>query len=79
MARVLILEWSRRAQDDLNRFAIFLSERHPSLSARIVDALLQKAVDLELFPELGRADEVDLALREVVFKVLNAHYVLQYR
>ena len=78
MARVGI-EWSVHALADLDRFAAFLDEHYPRLAPLVAAAIMQKTEILEQFPELGRPDHTRPEYRQIVLRVLNASYVLQYR
>jgi toxin ParE1/3/4 len=48
------VEWSARALADLDRFALFLQERHPHLADIVGAAILAKAEVLAVHPLLGR-------------------------
>ena len=45
----------------------------------VAAAIMQKTEILEQFPELGRPDYMRPEYRQIVLRVLNASYVLQYR
>lgn len=51
------LEWSAAALADLNRFAVFLHDRHPYLAKIVADEILQKAQIISEHPQLGRPIE----------------------
>jgi hypothetical protein len=36
------LEWSREALADLNRFAVFLSDKHPALGKRVAQEIARR-------------------------------------
>ena len=78
MARIR-LEWSADALADLDRFAAFLAEQHPRLAPIISAAIVERAGLLEDFPELGRPILDRPEYRQLVLRVLKAHYVFQYR
>jgi toxin ParE1/3/4 len=73
------LEWSVDALADLDRFASFLHDRHPSLAKVVAGEIIDKAQILSEHPLLGRALEGREEYRQVVLQVLNAAYVFQYR
>jgi toxin ParE1/3/4 len=73
------LEWSDDALADLDRFALFLRRRHPSLAKIVADEIIKKAQILSDHPLLGRAIEGRQEYRQIVLQVLNAAYVFQYR
>jgi plasmid stabilization system protein ParE len=73
------IEWSAAALADLDRFAEFLRDRHPSLSAIVAREIIGKARILSDHPLLGRAIAGREEYRQVVLRVLNAAYVFQYR
>ena len=73
------IEWSAAALADLDRFADFLQDRHPRLSAIVAREIIAKAGMLTDSPRLGRAIGGRYEYRQVVLRVLNAAYVFQYR
>jgi toxin ParE1/3/4 len=73
------LEWSDDALADLDRFAAFLQERHPSLAKIVAEEIIKRAQILSQQPLLGRAIEGHPEYRQVVLQVLNALYIFQYR
>jgi plasmid stabilization system protein ParE len=60
------VEWSDAALADLDRFATFLAEHHPHLSAIVAREIGRPIADREEY-------------RQLVLQVLNAAYVFQYR
>jgi plasmid stabilization system protein ParE len=64
------LEWSVAALADLDRFAVFLNERHPKLAAIVAREIVSKALVLEAHPELGRPIGRDEQYRQIVLEVL---------
>lgn len=73
------LEWSDEALADLDRFAEFLHERHPSLAKVVARTIIDKAQVLSEHPQLGRPVAGREEYRQIVLQVLNAAYVFQYR
>ena len=73
------IEWSHAALADLDRFAEFLNERHPSLAAKVAQELIAKSETLLDHPYLGRPIDDRAGFRQVVMQVLNAACVFQYR
>lgn len=73
------LEWSEVALADLDRFALFLQDRHPRLANRVAREILAKARVLETIPELGYSIGEGGAYRQVVLEVIGAKYVFRYR
>ena len=73
------VEWSAAALADLDRFAEFLQDRHPKLSAIVAREIIAKARILSDSPRLGRTIAGRHEYRQVVLRVLNAAYVFQYR
>jgi len=73
------IEWSAAALADLDRFAEFLQNRHPKLSAIVAGEIAAKARILTDSPRLGRAIAGRHEYRQIVLRVLNAAYVFQYR
>jgi len=73
------IEWSAAALADLDRFAGFLQERHPALSAIVAREIIAKARVLSDHPLLGQAMADRPEYRQVVLRVLNAAYIFQYR
>jgi plasmid stabilization system protein ParE len=69
----------RLALADLDRFAEFLQERHPSLSSIVAGAIVERAQILSQHPELGRPIDGHEHYRQVILEVLKATYVFQYR
>jgi len=73
------LEWSDDALADLDRFAQFLRDRHPSLAAIVAREIINKAAILAERPHLGRTISGRPEYRQIVLQVANAAYVFQYR
>jgi plasmid stabilization system protein ParE len=73
------IEWSMAALADLDRFAEFLQDRHPALSAIVAREIIAKTEILVDHPQLGRAIVGRGEYRQAVLRVLNAAYVFQYR
>ena len=79
MASPLTVEWSAEALRDLDRFAIFLRQNHPSLAAIVAREIVRKTQVLSDIPLLGRPIAGREEYRQIVLQVLNAAYVFQYR
>ena len=79
VARSMKLEWSAAALADLNRFALFLQDRHPRLAAIVAQEILSKTEVLQAHPQLGHPVGRDGRYRQVVLEVLRAQYVFRYR
>jgi plasmid stabilization system protein ParE len=75
----MTVEWSGEALADLNRFALFLQEKHPSLAKRVGSEIIAKSQVLTDHPKLGRPILGREEYRQIVLQVLNARYVFQYR
>ena len=73
------LEWSAVALADLDRFAIFLQDRHPRMAEIVAHEILAKARILEASPELGYPLGDDGRYSQIVLEVLRAKYVFRYR
>jgi addiction module RelE/StbE family toxin len=73
------LEWSADALADLDRFATFLHQHHPSLAKIVAREIVHKAQILSDNPRLGRSIADSRDYRQLVLQVLNAAYVFQYR
>ena len=73
------IEWSAAALADLDRFAEFLQDRHPALSAIVAREIIAKTQILVDHPQLGRPIVGRREYRQAVLRVLNAAYVFQYR
>jgi plasmid stabilization system protein ParE len=73
------VEWSVDALTDLDRFAEFLRERHPSLAKNIAREIVEKANVLAGSTHLGRPLGGRAEYRQVVLQVANAASVFQYR
>jgi len=75
----MTLEWSDDALADLDRFAQFLHDRHPTLAQRVAQEIIAKAQVLVEHPRLGRPIAGREEYPQIVLQVLNAAYVFQYR
>ena len=75
----MILEWSEDALADLDRFAAFLQQHHPSLAKIVAEEIIDRAQLLSEHPLLGRPIEGREEYRQIILQVLNAAYVFQYR
>jgi toxin ParE1/3/4 len=73
------LEWSDEALADLDRFAEFLVQKHPSLAAIVGTEIIDKVQILSAHPQLGRPIAGREEYRQIVLQVLGAAYVFQYR
>jgi plasmid stabilization system protein ParE len=72
-------EWSAAALADLDRFAIFLQQHHPSLAKIVAGEIIKKSQILSELPQLGRPIAGREEYRQLSLGVLNATYVFQYR
>jgi toxin ParE1/3/4 len=73
------VEWSAGAIADLDRFVVYLQDRHPTM-ARVVGDELTRTSDLLIQnPELGRPLGRRPDRRQLIVRVLNASYVILYR
>jgi plasmid stabilization system protein ParE len=73
------LEWSVDTLADLDRFELFLRNRHPHLAPVVAEAIIDAAQVLEEHPKLGRPIAGRDQYRQMVLRVLNATYIFQYR
>jgi toxin ParE1/3/4 len=73
------LEWSAAALADLDRFAAFLHQRHPSMAAMVASEILVKVRIIAEHPQLGRPVKSREHYREVLLRILNATYAFRYR
>jgi plasmid stabilization system protein ParE len=73
------VDWSADALADLDRFAAFLHRHYPTLAQAVGRALIEKGRLLAERPLLGRAIGGREEYRQIVMRVLNAAYVIQYR
>ena len=74
----MTLEWSAAALADLDRFAVFLHDRHPHLAKIVAAEIRAKTRILEEHPLIGRPIRGRPEYRELVLEVLNARYVFRY-
>lgn len=75
----MTVEWSDDALADLDRFAAFLHQHHPSLAGVVAREIVAKTQVLSDYPLLGRPIAGRDEYRQIVLQVLNAAYVFQYR
>jgi plasmid stabilization system protein ParE len=73
------VEWSAAALADLDRFAAFLRDSHPTLAAVVAREIVTKAQILSEHPYLGAAITGRPEYRRLVMQVLNASYLFEYR
>ncbi len=73
------LEWSTEALADLDRFAAYLNEHYPTLAGQVAEAIVAKSRLIEEHPLIGRPVQGGSEYREVIVRVLNARYIMQYR
>ncbi|MEA2885113.1 MAG: hypothetical protein QOH32_4369 [Bradyrhizobium sp.] len=71
-------EWSAAALADLDRFAEFLQDRHPSMAQIIAAEILNRTRIISEHPQLGRPIDGRQDYRELVLPVLNATYIFRY-
>ena len=74
----MTLEWSAAALADLDRFAIFLHERHPELAGIVAAEIRDKAKIVSEHPLIGHPIQGRPEFRELVLDVLNARYIFRY-
>lgn len=73
------VEWSADALADLDRFAEFLHAHFPHLAALLGRDLIERAKLLAANPNLGQPIQGHSDYRQIIVRVLNAPYVMQYR
>jgi plasmid stabilization system protein ParE len=73
------VEWSAAAIADLDRFANFLENRFPAMAQMVGREIVGKVDRLVGTPELGRPLSGHRDRRQIVIRVLNASYIVQYR
>ena len=74
----MTLEWSVAALADLDRFAEFLHDRHPTMAQIIAAEILNRTRIISEHPQLGRPIEGREDYRELALAVLNTTYVFRY-
>jgi plasmid stabilization system protein ParE len=74
----MTLEWSAAALADLDRFAEFLHDRHPTMAQIIAAEILNRTRIISEHPQLGRPIDGREDYRELVLSVLNTTYVFRY-
>ena len=74
----MTLDWSAAALADLDRFAEFLQDRHPSMAQIIAAEILNRTRIISEHPQLGRPIDGREGYRELVLSVLNTAYVFRY-
>ncbi|MGX7744865.1 type II toxin-antitoxin system RelE/ParE family toxin [Rhodopseudomonas parapalustris] len=70
------LVWSDTAIADLERFAEFLHDKHPTIANRVASDIVKRARLIADYPQVGRLGSG--GYRELNLPVLNAVYVLRY-
>jgi len=75
----LKIEWSAAALADLDRFANFLQTDFPNLAGVVAREIIAKADEIAANSRLGRVLDERKSFRQVVLRVLNAAYIIQYR
>lgn len=73
------IEWSAAALADLDRFANFLQTDFPNLAGVVAREIIAKADEIAANSRLGRVLDERKSFRQVVLRVLNAAYIIQYR
>jgi plasmid stabilization system protein ParE len=72
------VEWSPSAVLDLNRFRLFLRDRHPRIADLAARELGNKVEILADFPFLGRLVPEQPQYRGLLVTTLNTKYIVQY-
>lgn len=72
------VDWSASALADLDRFAAFLSDRHPALAGLVATAIQDRVRILSDYPLLGHPLRRGTPYRELTLPVLHARYVVRY-
>lgn len=67
--------WKPKAVEDLNDITAYIAQDNPRAAVETVDMLMQKAGQLDEYPELGRTGRVR-GTRELV---AHPNYILIYR
>ena len=73
------VEWSGAALADLDRFAQFLQDQFPKSAKVVARELIAQVTILSEHSNLGRPLGKRSDLRQVIVRVLNASYIIQYR
>ncbi len=71
----MIVRWTRRALDDLQRIAGRIADDNPSAAAEFAAAVRNRTERLQQFPLLGRTG----AFRDTRELVVHRNYILTYR
>ena len=79
MATRLTIEWSADALADLDRFAAFLQSTDPRTATIVAREIIAKVDILAVRPSLGKPTGAGGKFRQIILRVLNAPYVMQYR
>ena len=71
----MIVRWTQRALDDLQRIAARIADGNPSAAVEFAAAVRNRAERLQQFPLLGRTG----AFQDTRELVVNRNYILTYR